>query len=68
MFGISPIIPAFGRDYRGLKALEIDFNKGLDFINASGQAINKDNLLCLGLKTIQVRYGKLRKTAMIEIK
>jgi len=39
MFGISPIVPAFGRDYTSVKALEEDFNKGMDFKTPGGQAV-----------------------------
>ena len=66
-FGISPLVPAFGRDYKSLKALEKDFNELKDFKTPMGQAINKTDLLREGISEIQVRYANIRKTAMIKV-
>ena len=67
MFGISPITPAFGRDYRSKKAVLEDFDADKDFLSARGQPINKSQIKEEGIKDIQVRFGKLRKTAMLEV-
>jgi hypothetical protein len=68
MSGLSPIVPAYGRSYNSLKALESDFNALKDFKTPMGQAINKTDLINEGLKSIQVRYGKnLTKTAVLNI-
>ena len=67
MFGISPICPAYGRDYKNLKDLEADFNADKDFITPAGQYINKSQIIQEGMTSIQVRYAKKKKTTMIEV-
>ena len=68
MFGVSPLTPAYGRDYKSLKALESDFNDLKDFKTPDGQAINKTDLLGLKMTTIRVRWANIQKTAVIQIK
>lgn len=37
MFGMTPISPAYGRDYSSRAKAQLDFAAGLDFQAASGQ-------------------------------
>ncbi len=67
MFGISPLVPAYGRDYTSMKAVQADFNADKDFQTAGGQYINRLQVKELGMRTIQVRYGKLRKIGMLKV-
>lgn len=67
MFGLSPLTPAYGRDYKSKKALEADFNADMDFYTPSGSSTNKSDLLTSGHTQIQVRYKNLRSTAVIKI-
>lgn len=66
MFGLSPIVPAYGRTYNSLKAVQEDFDKNLDFRTPMGQYVNKAQLK-EEMDSIQVRYGKeLRKTGFVK--
>lgn len=67
MFGVSPIVPAYGRDYKSKKALLEDFDKDLDFLTPLGQPINKSQLKEMGLSQIQARFKANRSVAMIKI-
>ena len=67
MFGIDPLTPAYGRDYKSKAEIEKDLNTDKDFIAANGQYINKSQLVEMGLKQINVRYGKLRKIAVVKL-
>lgn len=68
MFGLSPLTPAYGRDYQTkdevVKALLLD---GKDFIAANGQYCSIRDLERLGIEEISVRYAKLRKVAVITL-
>lgn len=61
-------MPAYGRDYKSKKALLEDFNSNKDFKTPSGSMTNKEDLVRMGMTSIQVRYDKLRKTTVIQIK
>lgn len=67
MFGVSPITPAYGRDYKNRKDVKTDFNKNLDFVTPMGQYINKAQLKDMDCKSIQVRFSKNKKTFVLEI-
>ena len=43
MFGLTPISPAYGRDYTSKAKAQADFSAGYDFQAANGQYCNKDN-------------------------
>jgi hypothetical protein len=47
MFGTLPLGPAYGRDYSSVKAAQIDFDLDKDFTTASGQYINRAQLITL---------------------
>ncbi len=58
------LTPAYGRDYRSRKALLADFNADLDFVTQpDGRYANRQDLA--GLPDVNVRYGKLRKVAVL---
>lgn len=63
MFGISPLIPCYGRDYTSNKAAQADFDAGKDFRCADGRATTKAELIEFGYKapTITCRNANLRK-------
>ena len=56
MFGLEPLVGAYGRTYNSLKAMQEDFDKGLDFRCASGRYANKEDLK--DFAEVTVRYGK----------
>ena len=45
MFGITPLLPAYGRDYKSKLAAQLDFDGNKDFVTAKGQYINKAQIL-----------------------
>ena len=67
MFGVTPLTPAYGRDYKSKKAVEADFNANLDFVTASGQYINKPQIVEMGLKRVEIRYKKLTQLTIINV-
>lgn len=67
MFGVTPIVPAYGRDYKNKKDLIADFNANKDFQTPSGSYINKSQILEMNMSTIQVRYSNNRKTTVIDV-
>lgn len=66
-YGIEPLIPAYGRDYKNKKALEEDWFGGKDFKTAFGQYCSVRDF---GPEyyPLNFRYGKLRKTMVIKKK
>lgn len=63
------LTPAYGRDYKSKAAVEADFNADKDFVSQPcGRRINKRDLLDMGERTVNIRYGKLRKVAVVEVK
>lgn len=68
MYGVAPLTPAYGRDYKSLKAAQADFDADKDFNTAMKQYVNRPQIKELGLKQIQVHFDKLRKTGMLKVK
>jgi len=68
MFGLEPLTPAYGRDYTSIAKLKADFDSDMDFVTSSGSYTNRRDLFKFGVRQITVRYGKLRKTASVEVK
>lgn len=70
MFGISPLVPCYGRDYTSKKAAQADFDAGKDFRCAGGQATTKSELIALGYKdtTITCRNANLRKLFILNVR
>jgi len=68
MFGLEPLTPAYGRDYKSLKAIQTDFDCNKDFKTAGGQYINKPQIVELGITRIRCRFGNLLRTDFLEVK
>lgn len=74
MFGILPLTPAYGRNYKSAKAVREDFEKNLDFKTADGKYINLVNIID-DIKhnpnkwpdEIEIRYNNLRSLVMINL-
>jgi len=70
----ATITPAYGRDYKNKKNLEIDFNNNMDFIlndfssPYSGKACNKTDLKNAGIKQVKARYNKQTRVFILDIK
>ncbi len=66
------VIPAYGRDYKSKKAVLESLAQGHDFLisNIMSKWDNKPMSIrdTKGMDTMQVRYGKLRKVAMLTAK
>ena len=73
------LTPAYGRDYKSKKAVTEDFNNDKDFVIMSmaqalfkdgqgGTYTNKTDLVKMGHKQVKIRYSKLRKVMMMEVK
>ena len=55
------VTPAYGRDYRSMKAARDDWNNDLDFIaQPEGKYLNKSQADMYGF-TVHIRYAKMRK-------
>ncbi len=67
MFGVSPITPAYGRDYKNLKEAQADLDADKDFMCLNGY-INRPQLVELGLRKIQVHFKRKTKTGMLVVK
>lgn len=69
MFTLTPFP---GRDYKSKAQIEADFAADKDFVannfNGDSTYINRPQLIELGLKTVNVRYGNLRKVTVIKVK
>lgn len=68
------LTPAYGRDYKSKAAALEDFDANKDFIlNGSGtrwdgNLINKPQIVADGTKQVKLRYAKLRKEAIVEVR
>lgn len=68
MFGIAPLLPAYGRDYKSKKAAQADFDAGKDFTGADGRYLNKADLIADGKSgKIECRNADKRKLFMLTI-
>jgi hypothetical protein len=67
MFGLTPLVPAYGRDYKSKKAVEEDFYNNKDFKTPSGSYTNWTDLKKTGLTEIEIRYNKLMKLTFVKI-
>jgi len=57
MFGVFPLTPAYGRDYKSKAEVTAALIAGKDFKTVSGQYCTASDFKG---KTIEVRYNKLR--------
>jgi hypothetical protein len=68
------LTPAYGRDYKSKKAVTEDFNNDKDFVAHSydpkqlGYYTNKQDLKQMGAKQVRIRYSKMQKVMMMEVK
>lgn len=68
MFGLSPLLPGPGRDYKSKAAAQADFDSGKDFMTAFGQATNKPDLVAMGQRgKIECRSANKTKLWMLTI-
>jgi len=67
MFGFSPLSPAYGRDYKSTAEIIRDWNAGKDFMTPGGSYANRDDAVNAGLRSVNVRYDKLRKVAVLKL-
>lgn len=67
MFGITPLTPAYGRDYKNRAQVRQDLDASKDFLAANGQYINKPQLLGLGLRRVEIRSADLRRLWIVPI-
>ena len=65
MFGVTPLLPAFGRDYKSKAAAQADFDAGKDFISAYGSYINREHWKFHPGQQIEVRSANKRKVWML---
>jgi hypothetical protein len=70
MFGLVPLMPAYGRDYETLEDAQADFDNNKDFRTPSGPVTNKYDLERMhpDMENIRVRFNNLTDTGMLRIK
>lgn len=69
MLGVSPLAPAYGRNYASLRAAQADLDAGRDFLCPDGRYCGLQELQQLGLLQVQVRYGRgLTRTGMLQVR
>lgn len=63
MFGVTPLSPAYGRDYKSAKAVKDDWQVGRDFRTVSGQMCSIQDF---GPEDkLEVRYARLTKLTFV---
>lgn len=69
------LTPAYGRDYKSVKAVAADWEANKDFLIADisspwdGKPVNRDSLVRSGEAThVNVRYHNMRRVARIEVR
>lgn len=69
MFGLVPLMPAYGRDYETLEDAQADFDNNKDFRTPSGPYTNKYDLERMqpDMESIRVRFNKLADTGNLRI-
>lgn len=62
------LTPAYGRDYASKMAVIADLIRGKDFVDSwTGKLINLPQIQQEGYREVNVRYGKLRKVAVVNL-
>lgn len=67
------LTPAYGREYKSIKAIKADFEANKDFIIVDisepfyGKPANKRDLKRAGYNAAFIRYANIRKVTRIEI-
>lgn len=65
--------PAYGRDYKSVKAVKEDFNADKDFIIGDfhnpwcGKPTNRSDLVKAGYTTANIRYDRMTKLTSLKI-
>lgn len=67
LFGIEPLMPAYGRDYKSAAALKADFDANKDFQTPSGSYTSKEDLVGMGVTRICARYKNLTEKTVLEV-
>ena len=70
MFGILPLTPAYGRDYKKKADVLKDWNDNKDFKTSAGQYINREQFATmdeLPKSNITIRYNKLTEVLVTSI-
>lgn len=68
------LVPTYGRDYKSKKEVQAALDADQDFQIADmssrydGKPANKSDLMSGGYTTANIRYGKLRKVAVLKLK
>ena len=65
MFGVSPLVPAYGRDYKSKAEVRKDWDANKDFMTPNRQYTSKQELKKMypDLKEITIRYKKVTQSA-----
>ena len=67
------LTPAYGRDYKSIKEVKQAFDDNKDFIfndlfhRFNGMNCNKEDLKKDGYKTVNIRYAKNTKVAVVKL-
>jgi len=67
------LTPAYGRDYKSGKAAKADFYDNKDFIVADisdpddGRYTNREDVVNMGIKTVNLRFKCLTKIAVVTV-
>jgi hypothetical protein len=67
------LTPAYGRDYKSVKAVKEDFDAGKDFMindvssKDDGRYANKEDLIQAGVKAVKIRYARLTKVTILKL-
>ena len=71
MFGIEPLTPAYGRDFKDVAQFKRVLLSGADVTTANGEYCSIRDLRRMGITSIQVRFGKgpmgYEKTGIINL-
>ena len=63
-FGITPLTPAYGRDYATEKEVRTDWEAEKDFLTVSGRLINRQQFE--KGSSVPVRYRRLHKVVIVQ--
>jgi hypothetical protein len=66
------LVPAYGRDYTSKSQVAAAYAAGLDFLNigynGNGKPINRAQVEALGASWVNIRYGRLRKVLVVDMR
>ena len=62
-FGITPLVPAYGRDYKSQAALKTDWEDEKDFLTVGGNLVNRQQFKpgC----SVEIRYEFLQEVVVV---